>query len=224
MSGTMSSPVTAESAFPGAFARNNRSAARADLASENPINQLVRRSQAGDVAAFEELFNQFQRTIYNVVYQMLRNEADAADVTQKVFIRVYKSLPRLKSPEAFVSWLHRIALNMTRNYIRDTTRVRVESLDRPYAGEEENNTREIADDSQDPAAHAEVEEVRAHVHEALQGLSEDHRLVVTLHHLEGHSVEEIGQLMGCSVGTIKSRLSRARAHLKRSLIPFVEGA
>jgi len=194
------------------------------LASESPINELVRRAQTGDVAAFEELFNQFQRTIYNVVFQMLRNEADAADVTQKVFVRAYRSLPRLKAPEAFVSWLHRIDVNMTRNYVRDTTRVRVESFDRPYSGEEENgNSREIADDRLDPAGVAEVNVVRTQVQQALQSLSADHKMVVTLHHLEGRSVEEIAALMGCSVGTVKSRLSRARAHLKRSLIPFVEG-
>ena len=222
MSAAISTSITAERALPGLRAPGPLASARAYLASENPIIDRVRRAQAGDVAAFEELFEQFQRGIFNAIYQMVRNEADAADLTQKVFIRAYKALPRLKAPAAFGAWLHRIALNMTRNHIRDTTRVRVESLDRPWGDDETSNPRDVADDAAGPAEALESAEVRAQVQDALGTLSDVHRMVVTLHHLEGHSVEEIAQMMDCSVGTVKSRLSRARAHLHRRLTPFVE--
>ena len=191
---------------------------------ENPQTEWVRRAQTGDLQAFEQLFDQYHRGIYNSIYQMVRSDADAADLTQEVFVRAWKSLPRLQAPEAFTSWIYRIAANLSRNHIRDNTRVRQESLDQPFAGDEdEGGQREIADMSGDPATATQTRAMQDVVQRAIQGLSEDHRTVVTLHHLEGMPVEEIAQLMRCSVGTVKSRLSRARDHLRRKLAGFVEG-
>lgn len=200
-------------------------ALRRNLASsENPQVEWVRRAQAGDVQAFEQLFNHYQRGVYNAIFQMVRSESDAADLTQEVFIRVWRSLPRLEAPEAFASWLYRIATNRTRNWIRDNSRVRQESLDQPPVGDEqETGQREIADFSADPAALSQTHHLQDAVQRAVLELSDDHRLVVTLHHLEGRPVEEIAQIMQCSVGTVKSRLSRARDHLRRKLAGYVEG-
>jgi RNA polymerase sigma-70 factor (ECF subfamily) len=193
------------------------------LAAENPQTEWVRRAQGGDLQAFEQLFDQYQRGIYNVIFQMVRSEADAADLTQDVFVRAWKALPRLDAPEAFTSWLYRIATNLSRNWIRDNTRVRKESLDQPFGGDEEDGgTREIADYSADPAAVVQTQAVQDVVRGAIDGLSQDHRTVVTLHHMDGMAVEDIAKVMNCSVGTVKSRLSRARDHLKRKLAGFVE--
>jgi RNA polymerase sigma-70 factor (ECF subfamily) len=184
----------------------------------------VRQAQTGDLQAFERLFEQYHRGIYNAVYQMVRSDADAADLTQDVFVRAWKALPRLEAPEAFVSWLYRIATNLTRNWIRDNSRVRQESLDQPFGSdEEESGPREVADVRADPAAVTQTRAVQETVQRAIQGLSPDHRMVVTLHHLEGVPVEEIAKVMHCSVGTVKSRLSRARDSLRRKLAGYVEG-
>jgi len=194
------------------------------LGVENPQTEWVRQAQSGDLQAFERLFDHYHRGIYNVIFQMLRSEADAADLTQDVFVRAWKSLPRLEAPEAFSSWLYRIATNLSRNWIRDNTRVRTESLDQPFGGdEEEGGGREIADVTGDPAGVTQTRAVQETVQRAILGLSPDHRTVVTLHHIEGMAVEEIAQIMKCSVGTVKSRLSRARDHLRRKLAGFVEG-
>jgi RNA polymerase sigma-70 factor, ECF subfamily len=200
-------------------------AQRRDLASDrNAQTEWVRRAQEGDLKAFEHLFGQYQRGIYNLIFQMVRNESDAADLTQDVFVRAWKSLPRLQAPEAFTSWLYRVATNLTRNWIRDHGKVRHESLDQPFAGdEEEGGGREIADFSGDPAGVTETRAMQEKVRGAIDGLSPDHRQVVTLHHIEGMAVEEIAQIMNCSVGTVKSRLSRARDHLRRKLAGYVEG-
>ena len=194
------------------------------LAADNPQARWVRQAQSGDLRAFEQLFDHYQRGIYNTVLQMVRSEADAADLTQDVFVRAWKSLPRLEAPEAFGSWLYRIAMNLGRNWIRDNTRVRQESLDQPFGGaeEEDSGARDIPDLRGDPAAATQTHAVQETVQHAIEGLSEDHRLVVTLHHLEGVPVEEIAKIMNCSVGTVKSRLSRARDHLRRKLAGFVE--
>jgi RNA polymerase sigma-70 factor, ECF subfamily len=193
------------------------------LGSENPHIEWVRRAQSGDLQAFERLFEQYHRGIYNTIYQMVRSDADAADLTQDVFVRAWKALPRLETPEAFVSWLYRIATNLTRNWIRDNSRVRQESLDQPFGDEDEGGTRDIPDLRADPLAVSQTREVQDTVQRAIQGLSPDHRMVVTLHHLEGLPVEEIAKIMKCSVGTVKSRLSRARENLRRKLAGFVEG-
>lgn len=192
------------------------------MAAENPQIEWVRRAQAGDLQAFEQLFDQYQRGIYNVIYQMVRSEADAADLTQDVFVRAWKALPRLDAPEAFTAWIYRIATNLSRNWIRDNTRVRKESLDQPFGDDEEGGTREIADTRANPADLVQTQEVQDVVRSAISGLSDDHRAVVTLHHLEGMPVEDIAKVMHCSVGTVKSRLSRARDALKRKLAGFIE--
>jgi RNA polymerase sigma-70 factor (ECF subfamily) len=184
----------------------------------------VRRAQRGEVDAFEQLFSHYQRGIYNLVFQMVHNEADAADLTQDVFVRAWKSLPRLEAPEAFPSWIYRVATNLSRNWIRDHSRVRQESLDQPYSGdEEEGGRRELPDTRSDPGAVTLTRATQEAVQTAISGLSPDHRIVVTLHHLEGRPVEEIADIMHCSVGTVKSRLSRARDHLRRKLAGYVEG-
>ena len=190
---------------------------------EIPVTDWVRRAQEGDVRAFEQLFQQYHRGIFNAIYQMTHNDADAADLTQEVFVRAYRALPRLQTPEAFTSWLYRIAVNLSRNWLRDRGRVRVESLEVSSDEGEEGSTREIADPSGDPAALIQTRAMQERVQEAVAGLSPDHRTVVTLHHLEGMPVEEIARVMDCSVGTVKSRLSRARDHLKRKLAGYVEG-
>jgi RNA polymerase sigma-70 factor (ECF subfamily) len=193
------------------------------LSLDIPVADWVRRAQEGDVRAFEQLFQQYHRGIFNAIYQMTHNDADAADLTQEVFVRAYRALPRLQTPEAFTSWLYRIAVNLSRNWLRDRGRVRVESLELPSDEGEEGSTREIADPSGDPAALIQTRAMQERVQEAVAGLSPDHRMVVTLHHFEGMPVEEIARVMDCSVGTVKSRLSRARDHLKRKLAGYIEG-
>ncbi len=195
---------------------------RPEVSGESPQVEWVRRARAGDLDAFERLFSHYQRGIYNLIYQMVRSEQDAADLTQDVFVRVWKSLPRLEAVEAFPSWVYRIAGNLARNWIRDHTRVRTESLDQPIGNDEDRGPREIADSRPDPAGQLQTQSTQDAVRRAIMGLSEDHRTVVTLHHLEGLSVEEISGIMGCSVGTVKSRLSRAREHLRRKLAGYVE--
>jgi RNA polymerase sigma-70 factor (ECF subfamily) len=192
------------------------------LTSDSSVAERVRLAQGGDLRAFEQLFQQYQRGIYNAIFQIVRSEADAADLTQDVFVRAYRALPRLQSPEAFSSWLYRIAINLSRNHLRDAARSRAESLE--YGGDEaEGGQREIADTSGDPADLAQTQDMALRVRQAIATLSPDHRTVVTLHHLEGMPVEQIAAIMQCSVGTVKSRLSRARDHLRRKLTPYMEG-
>jgi RNA polymerase sigma-70 factor (ECF subfamily) len=193
------------------------------LATDISVVERVRQAQQGDVRAFEQLFQQYQKGIYNAIYQIVRSESDAADLTQDVFVRAYRALPRLQSPEAFTSWLYRIAINLSRNYLRDTARARTESLEYGENDEDGGGQREIADTSADPAAKAQTRDVQDRVQRAIATLSPDHRTVITLHHIEDMPVEEIANILEVSVGTVKSRLSRARENLRRKLAGYVEG-
>lgn len=183
--------------------------------------ELVKRSQTGDVQAFEALFKKYESRIYNFIRQMVRNDNDAADLTQETFIRVYNSLPNLRTPEAFVSWLHRVALNLSRDFAK-RPKARTVSLDQSLGENEDDYTLEIPDTSQGPEKKLESEELLQQVQKAISTLSPDHRAVVVMHHLEGMDLDEIAEAMGCSVGTIKSRLSRARDVLKRKLGGYIE--
>lgn len=183
--------------------------------------ELVKRSQGGDAGAFEELFNRYHKRIYNYIYQMARNETDAADLTQETFVRVYNSLPHLRAPEAFVSWLHRVALNLCRDHAK-RPRPQSLSLDRPLDEDGGEMALEIPDTGDTPEQALEAKELEKRVREAVGGLSPEHRAVVMMHHLEGMELTDIAESMGCSVGTVKSRLARARDALRRKLGGYVE--
>lgn len=183
---------------------------------------LVARARDGDQAAFEEIYRRYDRRIFNTVLQVVRNDEDAADITQEAFVRAFRSLKNLRSDEAFTSWLFRIAINLSRNHLRSRPHFRVESLDQFATSEDEEQELQIPDSTHDPARAIEHREMQAVVRRAVSQLSAPHREVITLHHLEGMRVDDIAKVLNCSVGTVKSRLSRARDELKRRLRAYVE--
>jgi RNA polymerase sigma-70 factor (ECF subfamily) len=183
---------------------------------------LVQRAKTGDIKAFEELFNKYQKPIYNMLLRMLRSSDDASDLTQDTFIKAYRALGSLREEAIFYPWLRQIAVNLARNQWKRAGRVRISSLDETQSTDEgEEMTRELPDWSGNPEDLAQNEELRARVEQAISTLSEDHRAVITLHHLEGMPVTDIAQLLNISVGTVKSRLSRARDQLHRKLSGYV---
>lgn len=190
---------------------------------EESLTDLVHAAQEGDMAAFEEIFHRFQRRIYNVVYQMVGNEDDAAEITQQVFVRAHDSLRRLEHAEAFTTWIHTIAANLCRDHVRRRSHVRTESLDQGY-GEEDSSegSRDIPDESGNPEKVLEHAEKHALIRQAIQSLSDNHRAVIVMHHLQGMEVVDIAKIMGCRVGTVKSRLARARDELYRKLKSYLE--
>jgi RNA polymerase sigma-70 factor, ECF subfamily len=184
---------------------------------------LVRRTRSGDIGAFELLFTRYQKRVYNIVYGMVGNEADAAELTQDVFVRVFSSIKLLKADEAFLTWLRTVAVNICRDHARKRPAVRLESLEEKISYDGEYLAREIVDTSVGPAGILETKEIGQAVQTAVRSLSDEHRQVISLHHIEGMDLRDIAKSLGCPVGTIKSRLARAREELKRKLAPYVEG-
>lgn len=187
-------------------------------------NELARRSQQGDLAAFEELFNRHHKRVYNIAMRMLQDDTDAADATQEVFIRAYKSIGNLISDEAFVTWLMTMTINICRDALRKRGRDKTESLDVPVKSEDGSSaSREIADWSGNPGDSVVTKSMQELVQKAIYSLQPDYREVVTLFYIDQADISEISRITRSPEGTVKSRLSRARAELKRKLGSFVSG-
>lgn len=183
--------------------------------------ELVRRAKNGDVKAFEELFSRYHKRVYSLIYRMLGDENDASDLTQEVFVRVYNSLGKLRAEEAFFTWLRTVAVNMCRDFMR-RKQPKMESLDSKVQLEDGEVERDLPDQSIGPEKmFLNADRDRA-VKRAVASLADNHRMVVVLHHLEGMDVTEISKLLKTPVGTVKSRLGRARDELRRKLGAYVE--
>lgn len=201
---------------------NGSNNGRATTPTEYVDVDLVRRTKNGDVSAFRELFDRYYKRVYNIVYRVVSDENEAADITQEVFVKVYKSIDKLKAEEAFFTWIRMVAVNLCRDYIRRKPAVRVESLDQKLEVDGNELDKQVADWSNNPHKHLEKKDLQNAVQKAIKSLSDDHRTVVVLHHIEGMDIQNIADLLGSPVGTIKSRLARARDELKRKLGGYLD--
>lgn len=175
-----------------------------------------------EVARFEALVERYSRHVYAIAYRMVGNEADARDLAQEAFIRVWRALRRIEPGAALEGWLHRIVANLHIDLLRRRPKARLQSLDEPVA----TGAGEMARERADPTADVERAVLDAatdrRVQEALLGLNPDLRMVVVLADVEGYAYEEIASMMGVPIGTIKSRLHRARRALRDRLAPIRE--
>ncbi len=176
-----------------------------------------------DDSVFEGLVDQHYRRVYSLIYRMIKSEPDAADLTQEVFFRVYRALPRLRADGAQTAWIRRIATNLCLDYLRRRkTSPPPASLD--FNGEDGGSSWEIADSSADPDRIFSVAERTQMLRRAIDTLPLDYRTVILMHHLEDMRVEEMAEILKVPAGTIKSRLSRARRALYRKLAPYFDAS
>ncbi len=183
--------------------------------------QLVSRASRGDAQAFAELVRKYEKLVYNLSYQASGNADDAFDISQEVFIKLYRSLDKFRGDCRFFTWLYRITMNTVKDYIRSQKRKKTVSLSE-YDEEEDSPsaTRDIPDETTeaDPEEMTEIKEKRRLVRQAIAQLSEDHRTILTLRDMEGYSYEEIAEMLELEIGTVKSRLNRARQAVKEYLL------
>ncbi len=174
--------------------------------------------QPDELQAFEALVERYGRHVYNIAYRMAGNDADAKDLAQEAFLRVFRALRRVDPTAKLESWLYRIVTNLYIDMLRRRPKVRVESLDAPLLSSKGGEiAREVADPSADPEATVLNARLDANIQHALLGLSAELRGVVVLSDIEGYSYEEIGEMLRVPVGTVKSRLHRARKALHDQL-------
>ena len=184
--------------------------------------EIVRRVQAGDVAAFDRLILKYRERVYGIVYNMTSNREDAADLTQDAFIKAFQSIHRFGGQSSFFTWLYRIAVNSTLSHLRKTRLRSFFSLER--VNSDEPVSREIIAALTDKTGvdrDTFVRELQEKLNDAMQKLSIKHRTVVTLFEIDGLSHQDIAEVMNCSVGTVRSRLHYAKQLLQAELQPYM---
>jgi RNA polymerase sigma-70 factor (ECF subfamily) len=184
--------------------------------------ELVRRAQRGDLAAYDELIQRYQQRIYATVYHMTSNHEDANDLAQDSFIKAFQALKSFKGGSSFYTWLYRIAVNKTINFLKqrkNRTHMSLNDLD----FNTENNPDLVALISdKTPRREAGLKELSEKLNAALLKLSEPHRLVMVLHDVQGLSHEEVAEVMECNIGTVRSRLFYARQQMQSLLTDYLK--
>ncbi len=183
---------------------------------------LARRAQDGDTAAYEVLMRKYQQRIYATLYNMTSNHEDANDLTQDTFIKAYQALKSYKGDAGFYTWVYRIAVNKTLNFLKQRkNKFHISLNDIDFNAENDPDLVALVSEKT-PRRDADLTELQEKLNEAMQKLSETHRLVVTLHDIQGMSHDEIGKIMGCNPGTVRSRLFYARQQLQAFLTNYLK--
>jgi RNA polymerase sigma-70 factor, ECF subfamily len=184
---------------------------------------LVRRVQRGDKGAFDALVLKYQHKLVKLVMRYVRNPAEAEDIAQEAFIKAYRALPQFRGDSAFYTWLYRIAINTAKNAVVSRDRSPIEyNVDRENSDESYDMQGRMKDPDT-PEGLVLTDEIRSTVNAAIESLPEDLRTAIVLRELEGLSYEEIAAAMDCPVGTVRSRIFRAREAIDRRLREVFEG-
>lgn len=187
--------------------------------------ELIEKSQEGNRFALEELVKRNEKIIYGTLYHLDPNRNDIADLTQEVLFRMARSIKNLRNPATFKFWLNQIITNLFYDELRrKTRRLTTISMDTPFESEEGGSatTRDIADLGLVPEEKTLGSELDKKIKEAIENLPEQFRLVIVLRELQGLSYDEIAEITETNIGTVKSRLARARAKLQEDIKPYLE--
>jgi len=180
---------------------------------------LIKAFLKGDKVAFDKLVVKYTKRVFNVCFRLLGDYEEANDSAQDTFIKVYRALRKFRFEASFSTWLYRIAVNTCKNKLKSVAhrqKKRVISWDNPVSADRPP-VLEIQDERQSPAIELEKKERMKFIQEAINVLPPEHKEVITLRDIEGLSYEEIAEITGLSLGTVKSRLARARSDLRKRL-------
>ena len=186
---------------------------------EAQVAALVRRARDGDAGAFDALVRMFAASMFNLAYRMTNSREDADDLTQEVFVKLYRTIGQFRGESRFSTWLYALAANTCRSGLRRLRRIAGAETVRLDANEEEGRPRhsEAVDPGDGPVKGLERREILNAVEAAVAELPEEFRIVVVLRDLQGLSYEEMAEALDCSMGTIKSRLARGRIRVRDRL-------
>jgi len=189
---------------------------------EREVDQLlVERVQKGDTKAFDVLVGKYQHKIISLISRYVSDHSEAMDVAQEAFIKAYRALPRFRGDSAFYTWLYRIAINTAKNHLVALSRRPPQSdVDASDAEQYAVDTR--LKDRSSPEHELLREEIENTIHQAISDLPDDLRVAITLREMEGMSYEEIATTMECPIGTVRSRIFRAREAIDQRLRPLLD--
>ena len=183
---------------------------------------LIRKAKQGDMHAFEELILKHEKIVYNLALRMMNHSEDAKDISQEVFLKAYRSLSNFDERSAFSTWIYRITHNTCIDEMRKRKGKQNYSLEEELENEEGSMQRQIADEGDTPEESLLREEQKSEILQALDSLSEEHKAAIVLRDVKGLSYEEIAEILELSLGTVKSRISRARNQLKIEILKIRE--
>lgn len=219
-------PIPVELLASGRVCRNDRRLTRplwsihavgAPLKSQQETDQqLVERVKRGDKRAFDLLVVKYQHKIVGLVSRYVRDQDEVVDVTQEAFIKAYRALPRFRGDSAFYTWLYRIAINTAKNYLVSRSR-RPPVTDIDIEEGEFHDNSAVLRDIENPENSLATDQLEAVVYKAIEDLPEELKVAVTLREFEGLSYEEIAEVMECPVGTVRSRIFRAREAIEKKI-------
>jgi len=184
--------------------------------------ELVKQARKGDLAAYDELVRRYQERIYATVYHMTANHEDANDLAQEAFIKAFQALKSFKGGSSFYTWVYRIAVNKTINFLKQRRNKGQMSLDDLDFNAEHDPDLVALISDKTPRREVGLAELQEKLNAAMQKLSEPHRLAVILHDVQGLSHEEIAKIMDCNVGTVRSRLFYGRQQLQAYLSDYLK--
>lgn len=187
--------------------------------------QLIERVKRGDTKAFEMLVVKYQRRIERLIGRMVRDVDLVADLAQETFIRAYRAIPQFRGESAFYTWLYRIAVNTAKKALVELKRDPIVIESSRISGDDDDETSRVENeltDGETPEAVLASREIAAVVNAAIEALSEDLRQAITLREIEGLSYEEIATVMNCPIGTVRSRIFRAREAIAERLRPLLD--
>jgi RNA polymerase sigma-70 factor (ECF subfamily) len=179
------------------------------MSNESTDKELVKRVQKGDKGAFDLLVLKYEHKIVNLVMRYVRDPETALDISQEAFIKAYRALPRFRGDSAFYTWLYRIAVNTAKNYLAAQRR-RPMDIELDLQDPDQYGLHAKLKETDTPEAVALSDELQETLERAIQALPDDLRTAIVLRELDGMSYEEIAQTMDCPVGTVRSRIFRAR--------------
>jgi RNA polymerase sigma-70 factor (ECF subfamily) len=194
---------------------------------ENPLadvpeKELVQRTRARDLDAYAELMQRYQRRIYALVYNMTGNNEDTEDLIQDIFLKAYSALEKFQGKSSFYTWVYRIAVNRTINFVKKRKKRQAASLNDVDSGIERDEAYVELSSRSTPFRDARNSEIFEKLNAALQKLSEKHRAVVVMHDIEGIPHDRIAEIIGVSSGTVRSRLFYARRQLQADLAEYMD--
>jgi len=183
--------------------------------------QLVERARSGDKRAFDLLVQKYHRRLMRLLSRMVRNQEEVEDIAQETFIKAYRALPQFRGDAAFYTWLYRIGVNTARNFLSSRGRALPTISDQAVNDDDEPEERFVAQDISTPESMLLSKQVAMAVNDAIDALPEELRTAITLREMEGMSYEEIAEMMACPIGTVRSRIFRAREAIAAKLRPIL---
>jgi len=195
--------------------------AKEDIEDPGPDDrELVARARKKDIDAYDDLVRRYQGKIYGLVYNMTSNKEDTEDLVQDIFVKAYSALERFKGNSSFYTWIYRIAVNRTINFLKKRKKRMGLSLNDVDLGVERDPAYVELSGRESPFRDATLSELQERLNNALLKLSDKHRAVVVLHDIQGIPHQEVAKMLGCSQGTVRSRLFYARQQLQTELAEF----